>query len=148
VVVVTGANADQVESAIHDLSLTIPCNENWQDGQSTSIKTGLHTLPIETGAAIFLLADQPQITPAVLRALIEEHARTLAPIIAPLVNGQRANPVLFDRLTFPDLMALSGDVGGRAVFSRHTITYLPWYDTDLLGDVDTPEEYRKLVNGE
>ena len=148
VVSVTGANAEQVESAIHDLPITITRNENWQDGQSTSIKAGLHTLPIETGAAIFLLADQPQTTPAVLRALTEEHARTLAPIIAPLVDGQRANPVLFDRLTFPDLMALSGDVGGRAVFSRYTISYLPWHDTGLLGDVDTPEDYRKLVNGE
>jgi len=148
VVVVTGANVEQVESAIHDLPITITRNENWQAGQSTSIRAGLNTLPLETGAAIFLLTDQPQITPAVLRALTEEHVRTLAPIIAPLVDGQRANPVLFDRLTFPDLMALSGDVGGRAVFSRYTITYLPWHDTGLLGDVDTPEDYRKLVNGE
>ena len=100
------------------------------------------------GAAIFLLADQPQTTPAVLRALIEEHARTLAPIVAPLVQGQRTNPVLFDCLTFPNLIALSGDIGGRAIFSKFPVDYLTWHDEGLLSDVDTPEEYRKLVNGE
>ncbi|MCX6037982.1 MAG: NTP transferase domain-containing protein, partial [Chloroflexi bacterium] len=102
----------------------------------------------EVGAAIFLLADQPQITPTVIRALSEEHARTLAPIVAPLVGGQRANPVLFDRVTFPDLMALSGDGGGRAIFSQYPVNYLTWHDESLLSDVDTPEEYKKLVNGE
>ncbi|MBA4380577.1 MAG: putative selenium-dependent hydroxylase accessory protein YqeC [Anaerolinea sp.] len=96
------------------------------------------------GAAIFLLADQPQVTPTVLRALVERHAQDLAPILAPLVQGQRANPVLFDRVTFPDLLALSGDVGGRAIFSKHPVTYLPWLDASLLLDIDTPDDYQKL----
>jgi molybdenum cofactor cytidylyltransferase len=174
VVIVTGAKAEQVETAVIDLPVIIVRNEDWQSGQSSSIRTGLAYLapphpasghpPLpspgrrrkgrdgegmgEVGAAIFLLADQPQITPTVIRALIEEHTRTLAPIVAPLVGGQRANPVLFDRVTFPDLIALSGDVGGRAIFSQYPVNYLIWYDESLLSDVDTPEGYKKLVNGE
>jgi molybdenum cofactor cytidylyltransferase len=166
VVVVTGANAEQVDIAVKDLPVLIVHNKDWQSGQSSSIRAGLSSLPPPSfrdafsksigngeeqegvGAAIFLLADQPQITPTVIQALSEEHARTLAPIVAPLVDGQRANPVLFDRVTFADLMSLSGDVGGRAVFSKHIITYLPWHDPGLLSDIDTPEEYRKLINGE
>jgi molybdenum cofactor cytidylyltransferase len=165
VMVVTGANAEQVETALNDLPVIIVRNADWQSGQSSSIRAGLADLLSpdrgekgraaagrvemrEVGAVIFLLADQPQITPAVLQALAGEHARTLAPIVAPLVNGQRANPVLFDRITFPDLMALTGDVGGRMIFSLYPVSYLPWHAEDLLLDVDTPEEYRKLVNGE
>ncbi|MDO9129335.1 MAG: selenium cofactor biosynthesis protein YqeC [Anaerolineales bacterium] len=163
-VVVTGAKAELVEAAVKDLPVIIVRNEAWQAGQSSSIRAGVRALtptplcpPIselrnggmkggqgETcGAAIFLLADQPQVTPAVLRALVERHAQDLAPILAPLVQGQRANPVLFDRVTFPDLLALSGDVGGRAIFSKHPVTYLPWLDASLLLDIDTPEEYQK-----
>lgn len=156
VVVVTGANAAQVETVVNDLPVLIVRNEDWQSGQSSSIRAGLIALtpglsPIKGagyGAAIFLLADQPQITPTVIRALREEHARTRSPIVAPLVGGQRANPMLFDRVTFPDLMALSGDVGGRAIFSKVPVNYLTWHDEGLLSDVDTPEQYRKLVNGE
>jgi molybdenum cofactor cytidylyltransferase len=159
VVVVTGAHAQAVESAIHDLPVTIHHNLDWQSGQSSSIRTGLADQPLplltggrvglrQVGSAIFLLADQPQVTPTVLRALSEEHAHTLAPIVAPLVQGQRANPVLFDRLTFPDLMSLSGDVGGRAIFSKYPLGYLTWQDESILFDVDTPEEYGRLINGE
>ena len=53
------------------------------------------------GGAIFLLADQPQVTTSILRALVEKHAEGLYPIVAPMVMDQRANPVLFDRANFP-----------------------------------------------
>ncbi|MFH1909436.1 MAG: selenium cofactor biosynthesis protein YqeC [Chloroflexota bacterium] len=164
VVVVTGAKAELVEAAVKDLSVIIVRNEAWQAGQSSSIRAGVRALtpdlsPMQgeaCGAAIFLLADQPQVTPAVLRALVERHAQDLAPIIAPLVQGQRANPVLFDRVTFPDLLALpalaarpgSGDVGGRAIFSKHPVAYLPWHDDSLLLDVDTAEDYKRLESRE
>ena len=144
VVVVTGANAEAVEAAVADLPITLARNADWQTGQSSSIQVGLHVLPHRTGAAIFLLADQPQVPPTVLRALVERHSLELDPILAPLVNDRRANPVLFDRATFPDLMSLSGDVGGRDIFSKYPLTYLPWHDESLLLDVDTPEDLKKL----
>ena len=99
-----------------------------------------------SGGGIFLLADQPQVTPTILHALVEEHGPTLAPIIAPMVLDQRANPVLFDRVTFPDLMKLEGDAGGRGIFSKHRVSYLPWHDDAMLLDVDTPEHYQRLKN--
>ncbi|GAB4420632.1 MAG: molybdenum cofactor cytidylyltransferase [Anaerolineales bacterium] len=144
VVVVTGAFAADVESALAGLSLTVRHNPHWQAGQASSIRTGLEAIASSTGGVIFLLADQPQIMPTLLQSLTEEHARTLAPVIAPLVIDRRGNPVLFDRVTFPDLMALEGDVGGRGVFLKHRIRYLPWHDDALLLDVDTPEDYAHL----
>jgi len=161
VIVVNGAYAEQVASAIDDLPVQIAFNKDWENGQASSIKSAisamigplLHSVPPppspigiwgRTGGAIFLLADQPQITPTILHALMEEHASTLAPIIAPMVLDQRANPVLFDRAAFPDLMSLKGDVGGRGIFSKHKVTYLPWHDDALLLDVDTPEHYQRL----
>lgn len=152
VVVVTGARAAQIESALSGLDIALVRNPEWEEGQASSIRAGLAHFSaresgIRTGApggAIFLLADQPQVTQSVLRALAEEHARTLAPVIAPMVIDRRGNPVLFDRVTFPDLLELHGDIGGRAVFSRHPVRYIPWHDEALLLDVDTPEEYHRL----
>jgi molybdenum cofactor cytidylyltransferase len=151
VMVVTGANAEAVEAAVYDLPVTISRNADWQNGQSSSIKTGLQALPLSSlrgkegiGAAIFLLADQPQVTSTVIHALIEEHTQTLASILAPMVASQRANPVLFDRVTFPDLMSLTGDVGGRAIFGKYQVIYLPWHDESLLLDVDTPKDLERI----
>jgi len=170
VIVVTGAHAAQVEAALQDLPVKIAHNPNWQSGQSSSIRVGLQSLSLpyptppllspvrgekgraaggrvrkrEVGSAIFLLADQPQVTPTVMRALVEQHTLNLDPVIAPLVAGRRANPVLFDRVTFPELMALSGDVGGRALLSKYSPTYLPWHDESLLVDVDIPDDLERL----
>jgi len=163
IAVVTGAHADDVAHAVNDLPVHIVYNREWQSGQASSIRVGLSLhphLPLQgtpninqrfggragegAGGAIFLLADQPQVTPAILHALVEEHASTLAPIIAPMVLDQRANPVLFDRVTFPDLLTLEGDVGGRGIFSNYSAHYLPWHDDALLLDVDTPEHYQRM----
>ncbi len=170
VVVVTGANAEGIEAALRDLKVKIIQNTEWKSGQSSSIKEGVNILSqiqqrpysIEqkdshivfgggregAGAAIFLLVDQPQITTLVLRALVEKHAEGLYPVVAPMVTDRRANPVLFDRSTFPDLMTLEGDVGGRALFHKYRVEYLPWHDERLLLDVDTPEMYQRLIADE
>jgi molybdenum cofactor cytidylyltransferase len=150
VVVVTGANAERVESAVEDLDIIVVRNEQWKSGQASSIKAGIGQLTASSlhrvGGAIFLLADQPQLTTSVLRALAEKHAEGLYPVIAPLVMDRRANPVLFDRVTFPDLLTLEGDTGGRAIFHKHRVEYLPWHDDRLLLDVDTPDMYQRLIS--
>ena len=76
---------------------------------------------------------------------MEQHCRELSPIVAPLVQGQRSNPVLFDRVTFPELMSITGDLGGRAIFSKFPVAYVPWHDESLLIDVDTPEDLKRLL---
>jgi molybdenum cofactor cytidylyltransferase len=144
VVLVTGAHLKDVQAVVSDLPIIIAHNPQWVTGQSSSIQVGLHQLPAETGAAIFLLADQPQVNPPILRALIDHHARNLAPILVPLISDRRANPVLFDRLTFSELNTITGDVGGRAIFPKYPPTYLPWLDEGLLIDIDTPEDLAKL----
>jgi molybdenum cofactor cytidylyltransferase len=154
VLVITGAHAEQAEAALHDLPVAIVRNEAWQEGQASSIRAGVNALaPSQpkgegVGGCIFLLVDQPQVDVPILQALIERHSLDLPPVLAPMVQDARANPVLFDRITFPDLLQLTGDVGGRGLFHKFSPTYLPWHDNRLLLDVDTPEQYRRLVNDE
>ena len=66
--------------------------------------------------------------------------------MAPMIDGKRANPVLFDRSAFEALSLITGDAGGRQVFSRFAVSWLEWNDTDLLLDVDTPQDYQRLLN--
>jgi len=145
VVVVIGFDSERIASALMGLPVTITKNAFHAQGQSTSIKKGVAALPADVGSAIFLLADQPQIPVEVIRALAEFHSQNLPAILAPLVlEEKRANPVLFDRVTFPDLHSLTGDTGGRAIFDKHKVEYLPWHDDILLFDVDTPADYEQL----
>jgi molybdenum cofactor cytidylyltransferase len=159
IVVITGANSEPISDAIRDLNgdIKIIHNPDWLAGQSTSIRVGIEALSKpglkdffnppsrKIGSAIFLLADQPQVAPSIMLALAEEHNRTLDPVVAPLINGKRGNPVLFDRITFTELANLKGDTGGRGIFSKYPPSYIPWYDDSLSFDVDTPEDYERLL---
>lgn len=145
VVVVVGAEMEAVRAAVDGLGAEVIYNPDWEAGQSTSLRTGLLTLPPSCGGAVFLLGDQPQIPPRLVRALIEAHAEGLPALTAPLVDGQRGNPVLFDRDLFPELLALTGDTGGRALFSRYPVSWVTWHDPAPLLDVDTPEDYSRLM---
>jgi molybdenum cofactor cytidylyltransferase len=145
VVVVTGAHADEIETALNGLEVELAHNPDWQAGQSTSVRVGVDALPGETGAVVFLLGDQPQTPSALLMALMDEHARSLAAIVAPVVGSRRANPVLFDRDIFTDLHNLQGDAGGRQLFERHGVHPISWEDERQLWDVDTPEDYQRLL---
>jgi len=145
VVVVTGANSGKVSAEVSDLPLLLIHNPDWQSGQSSSLKAGVAALPENVGGALFLIVDQPQVTVELLLALVERHSQDLPAILAPYVFDQRANPLLFDRITFPDLLRVTGDTGGRAIFSKFSPRYLNWYDRSLLLDVDTPQDYQKLL---
>jgi molybdenum cofactor cytidylyltransferase len=145
-IIVAGDAYEQIAQAVQGIQVVLVHNLNWQAGQSSSLQVGLNALQVYVGAAIFIMADQPQISPTFLRKLIELHAQTLAPIIAPQVDGQRTTPVLFDRETFTALHTIRGDIGGRAIFSQFPVMYLPWCDHSLLGDIDTPQDYQRYLD--
>ena len=60
-------------------------------------------------------------------------------------NWRNLDPVLMDRVTFSDLFTLSGDQGGRALFARYPVQWVPWHDSAILQDIDTPEDYQRLL---
>lgn len=145
--VVIGAHEKLVRKEIAPLPVEIVFNPQWESGQSSSVKAGLSAIPESSGAVIFFLADQPNISQTLIRSLIERHAERLNSIIAPIIDGQRGNPVLFDRSTFDDFQALEGDAGGRQLFSKYKVSWLDWYDESILIDIDTDEDYRLISNG-
>jgi molybdenum cofactor cytidylyltransferase len=44
-------------------------------------------------------------------------------------------------------MKITGDKGGRELFSRYPIQWVIWHDRSVLLDIDTPEDYQRLIDG-
>lgn len=145
ILVVVGAYADDVITAVEGLPVQIVVNSDWEQGHATSVVRGVQALPGNAGAVVFLLSDQPQVPARLVSSLVEMHRKTLAAIVAPLVDGRRGNPVLFDRDTYGELAGLKLDQGGRQLFSRFVVQWLPWHDSSVLLDVDTEEDYQELI---
>ncbi len=146
IIVVTGAVAQQVAAALKGRPVQILQNYRWQEGMSSSVSVGLAALPAETQAAVFMQIDQPLVTPQFLHTLVARWQETGSDIVVPTWEGKHGAPVLFGQALFPELAQLSGDVGGRALFSRYPqrMTTLPVTDPASLADADTPEAYAQL----
>ena len=144
-VVVTGAERDLVQDAMGDLPIRTVINPDWEAGQAGSMQAGLNALPEDCEAVMFLLGDQPQVSPLLIRQLIERFYQHRKPVTAPLIGGQRGNPVLFSRETFSKLRLVSGDQGGRAVIQQFEVDWLPWVDDRALLDVDKEEDFDLML---
>lgn len=147
VVVVVGAQAEAVTAALAGLPVDIVVNADWAEGMSSSVRTGLLALQREIQAALLVLADQPALTPDLVRTLVARYQASGALITAPFYQGQRGNPVLFDQKLFPELLAVEGDRGGRALFTRYQgqIEYVEVDDPAVTLDVDTWQDYEKAI---
>jgi len=144
-VVVIGAAGEQIRRALEGESVVVIDNPAWEAGQSSSVRLGLSQVEAGIEAAIFLLADMPLMDAELVRQVVRTHRGSLAPLVAPRVAGRRANPVLFDRVTFPDLHQLTGDHGGRSLFDHYEPAWVEWSESAML-DLDTPEDLRRLRN--
>jgi molybdenum cofactor cytidylyltransferase len=145
VIAVLGANACEVHAAIEDLPLRIVNITDWEKGVSSTIKAGIKSLPVNVGGVVFFQADQPQIPPTLVNRLVEAHQSSLKAIVAPKIDGQRGNPVLFDQCVFQQLLSLEGDLGGRALLAHFPVEWVSWPDRRLLVDIDTPQDYQNLI---
>ena len=142
VIVVLGANADQIEPSLPKECVVVR-NDAWPEGQSSSIRTGLAQLSEEIDGVLILLGDQPQVNPHFCSSIVQKGLEC-GKITIPYVNDRRANPVFFPKHTLKRLGQVTGDQGGRAIFSEFQVEYLPWLDDCMALDIDTPEDYEKL----
>jgi len=148
IIVVLGHCAGKIEKAI-DLSGTkVARNNAYQKGQSTSLIKGLENISSVCDAAMFLLGDQPLVSAAIINRLINAFQTSKAQIIIPYYMGIRGNPVIIGSSLFNRLKLLSGDTGPRALFNEFekSILKIPVSDKAILVDVDTRDDYKKLIS--
>ena len=140
--VVIGHQGERVRSALAGLPIEIVENPNYAEGLSTSLRAGLAALPADTEGAVVLLADMPEITPAMIDRLFEAFDPVAGNlIVVPTLAGKRGNPVLWSARFFRDLMAVSGDAGGRQLLEANASAVVEVELGPAAGrDVDTPAD--------
>jgi len=148
VIAVAGAHADQVRCALGKRPVQLVINPNWRSGLSTSVRAGLAALPGDASAVLFVLGDQPNVTPELLAELVARFRATGAPIIVPHAGNRPGNPVLFAREMFGELAQITGDQGGRSLIARYAdrVEIVQIDDPSVLADIDTLEDYRHQMS--
>lgn len=149
VVVILGGNYEKIERHINHSGVKVVYNPDWEEGMSTSIRTGLqHVMQESKGldGVIITVCDQPLITGEIFASLIEKSLSTSKTIVASAYAGTLGVPVLFSKDHFLDLALLNGQQGAKVLLERYKeeVASVPFENGAV--DIDTPEDYIKLIN--
>jgi molybdenum cofactor cytidylyltransferase len=134
--------AERIAREVADevIVVTEDVNPDAAEGIASSIRTGVR-LAGDGARILITLCDQPMITAAHLRSLVAVDA----PIVATGYSGIAGAPAVFAPALVPDLLALRGDRGARAVIEAHrdVTTVVPFADAAI--DIDREEDVRELL---
>jgi molybdenum cofactor cytidylyltransferase len=150
VIVVLGASADELKHDLADLAVQIAINPDWQSGMGTSIRSGMRSLNAiapNCNGVILALCDQPHVTSATFRQLIDTQRKTHSAICAASYAGTVGSPALFEAALFAELLQLADDESGRTVIRRHPSQVMAVPLPEAEADIDTPADYRRLADG-
>jgi CTP:molybdopterin cytidylyltransferase MocA len=134
VVVVLGAEAEQIAEECDLSDAVVVVNEEWSEGMASSIRVGVGALQDADGV-VLMTCDQPAVSAAHLRALMKTGAAT-----ASVYAGRRGVPAYLPASSFAQLLELRGDVGARELLRGADAVELA--NGEL--DVDTAEDLERL----
>jgi CTP:molybdopterin cytidylyltransferase MocA len=124
VVVVSGAYELDVAARV------VECTD-WSRGPGASLRCGLDALGEEVEAAVVVLADGPDLSPAAVERVLDAW-RTDEGIVAASYEGARGHPLVLGREEWSNIP----DEGLR----DRPVRLVPCDDLGAPGDVDTPDD--------
>jgi molybdenum cofactor cytidylyltransferase len=151
VVVVLGANADEIRAGItlpRDGKVRVVVNDHHAKGLSESLRAGLAAAASRSTAVAILLGDQPRVSTDLIDRMLAAHVVAGKPATRPIFGGAGdartpGHPVVLARSLWTALRELKGDEGARTVLANG-----PELVSEIRilaaapADIDTPDDYR------
>ena len=148
VIVVTGFEHKKIEKALPKSIDQIIHNSEWEQGMAGSIYAGMSLLPDNVDGNMIVLGDMPLITIHTLEKLIEQFCNYQGQhIIYPVHAGKQANPVIFPRKYFKDILSSTGDKGCKKVLKQYPDDAVPVQvdSNEVILDCDTKDDYFQMI---
>jgi molybdenum cofactor cytidylyltransferase len=153
IVVVSGDSHEAVVGALDaersSLVVRVERNADPGRGQLSSLWVGLDALDRSTEGVLVTPVDVPLITAATIASVADVWRNTRAPVVRPAVGERHGHPVLFDRAVFDELRRAPLNRGAKTVVHAHVadLINVPVDDAGCLADVDTRDDYERLIRG-
>ncbi len=146
-ILVAGAQADEMRKAVADLRVEILVNNDWQEGLASSLRAVAGTLD-ENASALILGCDQPALEQSHLQRLLSGAAVSASGCAATLHGTAWGIPAMASAAVLREAHGLQGDSGLRGALQRvppESIYLLEAIELEF--DLDTPADLEKAVAG-
>ena len=146
--VVLGANAESIQAELKLDQEIVVVNQDWQQGQLSSIQSAIRSLPADQTAGLLLCpVDHPLISSQLVSRLIAEFDSDRKLIVVPTHQGRRGHPVIFHASLYAELLDASPNVGARQVVWAHpdAIAEIETDEAGVILNLNDPETMRKAL---
>tara|TARA_Y100001001_G_scaffold116860_1_gene114612 strand:+ start:550 stop:1155 length:606 start_codon:yes stop_codon:yes gene_type:complete len=147
--IVTGYEHDKVVKLLPKSLDNIIYNKDWHKGMSRSIYKAISSLPANIDGNMIVLGDMPLITVKTLNELKSVFlSNNGEKIIYAEYFGKQANPVIFPKKYFKEMLLLKGDNGCKDIISQNRKNTLGVSvdSSEVIFDCDTKGDYSDLVS--
>ncbi len=149
VLVIIGANSNQIEPLIAEYSVTVVINQWWETGISSSIQAGLESAieqDPDLQGVLITLADLPEITTTHLKTLLDSTA-TDSSIVATEFQDVQGVPAYFPKKYFDQLNTLKGDKGAMVLIKKWSDQVVGISFPAAAWDIDTKQDWKDFIEG-
>ena len=148
--VVLGPDAPRIRPSLATHECVIVEQPDLEGGEIASLRAALTALdPIRPSAVLAWPVDLPHVRVATIERMLERYRLAPAPAVVPSFAERRGHPVLWDRALFQELSGspVATRHGARAVLLAHEaeLAMVPVDDPAVIDDLNTPEDYERLV---
>lgn len=152
IVVVLGYEAESIRQSLEQSALPVRTvlNPRYREGQLQSVIAALDVVDRPGVEAMLLtLVDVPLVSPSTVSAVLARYRESRAPIVRPVQGERHGHPVVMDRSLFAEIRSADPSAGAKPVVRAHVSQAgdVEVFDEGAFLDVDTPEEYARLLGG-
>ncbi|MDR7212348.1 nucleotidyltransferase family protein [Flavobacterium piscis] len=149
VLAVTGAYKELIDWEVAITDTSSVHNPNWQLGMASSIAIGLNKLrevKPTINTCIISVCDQPYISTAIFKDLINKYNESGKGIVASEYADTLGTPVLFSSNYFDELLNLKRNEGAKKILQRYKedVASVPFEKGAI--DIDTIDDYNNIIN--
>jgi molybdenum cofactor cytidylyltransferase len=164
ILVIVGHEKELIESdlALFKNKIKIVFNPHFESGMTSSIQAGVansdenmeHPDKGGTEGYMICLSDMPLLQPIDYQRIsnfylnFREKKDNTYPIIQPVFNQQRGNPVIFHPIYKKEILDLQNTEGGKPIVQKHkeNVHFVEMQNDAILLDADTPDAYAEVVS--
>jgi len=148
IIVVTGFESEMICKNLSGLDVNCIKNQNWSNGLSSSLKSGILKIKEEINGALISLGDMPLISKETLlkmkRKFLSYNGNF---IICPEYKNKLGNPIIMPKKFFNSVHDLIGDEGFKKIIQSNPdmVKTLKINSNEIFKDIDTQND---LINYE
>jgi molybdenum cofactor cytidylyltransferase len=146
--VVLGAGAADIQEKLRLDAGSIVLNENWRQGQLSSIQAAIRSLQAGTTEGLILCpVDHPLISAELVARLIGRFDAGGSRIVLPTYNSRRGHPVIFHASLYKGLLQASPELGARQVVWSHSqdVEEFPTEEEGVVLNLNDPETLKRFT---